>query len=181
MRGLRAAGLVLLLGLPVVGWLIAPVAPVFLDLPVMGRFNFTGGASLSPEFTALLLGLSLYTAAFIGEIIRGAIQSVDRGQLQAARAIGLGEAQMLRLVVLPQALRIIIPPLTSQYLNLLKNSSLALAIGYSDLFNVSTTIANQTGQPVAVILIVMSTYLVIALATSLAMNIYNRRVQIQQR
>ena len=135
----------------------------------------------TPEFAALTLGLALYTAAFIAEIIRGGIEAVSKGQLEAARAIGLKEGQTLRLVVLPQALRIIIPPLTSQYLSLIKNSSLALAIGYADLFNVSRTISEQTGQPVAVIVIVMAFYLVISLVTSFLMNLYNRTVQIKQR
>jgi general L-amino acid transport system permease protein len=137
--------------------------------------------TLSPEFSALLAGLVLYTAAFIGEVIRGGIQAVGRGQSEAAFALGLREGQTLRLVVLPQALRVIIPPLTSQYLNLAKNSSLAIAIGYPDLFSVSRTMANQTGQPVSMIVLVMATYLSISLATSLLMNIYNRRIQIKER
>jgi general L-amino acid transport system permease protein len=174
-------GLGVAIGLPVLGWLALGTAPLQLDLPVQGRFNFTGGVSFTPEFAALLLSLVLYTAAFIGEIVRGGIQAVSRGQLEAARAIGLKERQTLSLIVLPQALRVIIPPLTSQYLNLAKNSSLAIAIGYPDLFNVSTTIANITGQPVAMIVLVMAIYLAISLATSVVMNIYNRRVQIRER
>jgi general L-amino acid transport system permease protein len=165
----------------VLAWLVLATAPLALDVPIQGRFNFTGGLTLSPEFTALLVALVLYTAAFIGEIVRGGIQSVSRGQVEAARSIGLREGQVLGLIVLPQALRVIIPPLTSQYLNLIKNSSLAIAIGYPDLFNVSTTIANITGQPVAIILVVMGVYLAISLATSLVMNLYNRRVQIRER
>jgi general L-amino acid transport system permease protein len=163
----------------VVGWIVA--APMAFDLPVRERFNFVGGLSLSPEFTALLVGLVLYTAAFIGEVVRGGIQAVRRGQLEAARALGLSEGDTLRMIVFPQALRIIVPPLTSQYLNLAKNSSLAIAIGYPDLFKVGQTMANQTGQPVPVIILIMGTYLTISLATSLLMNLYNRRVQVLER
>ena len=177
--GLRAAGWLVLLVLIVIGWIVA--APVAFDPPIRERFNFVGGLSLSPEFTALLVGLVLYTAAFIGEVVRGGIQAVRRGQLEAARALGLSEGDTLRMIVFPQALRIIVPPLTSQYLNLAKNSSLAVAIGYPDLFKVGQTMANQTGQPVPVIILIMGTYLAISLATSLVMNIYNRRVQVLER
>ena len=124
--------------------------------PGAQRFNFSGGMALSPEFTALLVGLVLYTAAFIGEVVRGGIQAVRRGQVEAARALGLSEGETLRLIVFPQAMRVIVPPLTSQYLNLAKNSSLAIAIGYPDLFKVGQTMANQTGQPLPVIILVMS-------------------------
>jgi general L-amino acid transport system permease protein len=158
-----------------------PSAPVTFEVPEHGNFNFTGGLKLTPEFAALTVGLGVYTAAFIAEIIRGGIESVSKGQHEAARAIGLRDGQTLRLVVLPQALRIIIPPLTSQYLNLIKNSSLALVIGYADLFNISRTVSELTGQPVAVIFLVMGVYLVISLITSLLMNLYNRRVQITER
>ena len=123
----------------------------------------------------------LYTAAFIGEVVRGGIQAVRKGQVEAARALGLSEGETLRLVIFPQALRIIVPPLTSQYLNLTKNSSLAVAIGYPDLFKVGQTMANQTGQPVSVIVLVMGTYLAISLFTSFLMNLYNRRVQVLER
>lgn len=178
---LRLIGLIGLFVVPAVGWLLVGGAPVGAELPVREQFNFRGGLALSPEFTALLLGLVLYTAAFIGEVVRGGIQAVRRGQLEAARALGLSEADTLRLVVFPQALRIIVPPLTSQYLNLTKNSSLAVAIGYPDLFKVGQTMANQTGQPVPVVLLIMGTYLVISLVTSLFMNLYNRRVQVLER
>ena len=177
--GMRALGWLALLVLAAVGWVVA--APISFDLPIRERFNFRGGLSLSPEFTALLVGLVLYTAAFIGEVVRGGIQAVRRGQLEAARALGLSEGDVLRLIVFPQALRIIVPPLTSQYLNLAKNSSLAVAIGYPDLFKVGQTMANQTGQPVPVIILIMGTYLAISLATSLVMNLYNRRVQVLER
>lgn len=177
---LGTIGLVALVAIPVVGW-AALGAPLRLEAPVQQRFNFVGGVVLSPEFTALLLGLVVYTAAFIGEVVRGGIQSVRRGQLEAAYAVGLGPMQTLRLVVFPQALRVIVPPLTSQYLNLAKNSSLAIAIGFPDLFSVTRTMANQTGQSVSVIILVMGTYLAISLGTSLLMNLYNRRVQVLER
>ena len=177
----RWAALVLLVGIPAVAWIAVGQAPLTVDVPVLQRFNFTGGLTLSSGFTALLVGLVLYTAAFIGEVVRGGIQAVRRGQVEAARALGLSEGHILRLVVFPQALRVIVPPLTSQYLNLAKNSSLAIAIGYPDLFSVSQTMANQTGQPVSVIVMVMATYLAISLVTSLLMNLYNRRVQVLER
>jgi general L-amino acid transport system permease protein len=171
--------LLAMLGLPIVGYVF--LQPLTFDMPVQERFNFVGGVVLSPPFVALLLGLIIYTAAFIGEVVRGGIQAVRRGQLEAAYAIGLSPAQTLRLIVFPQALRIIVPPLTSQYLNLAKNSSLAIAVGFPDLFSVTRTMANQTGAPVSVIVLVMSTYLAISLFTSLLMNIYNRRVQVLER
>jgi general L-amino acid transport system permease protein len=180
-RWIGIIGLVALVGLPALAWLLAPTAPIMLEDPVAGRFNLTGGLSFSATFCALLVGLVLYTAAFIAEVVRGGIQAVPHGQREAARAIGLRDGQVLRLVVLPQALRVIVPPLTSQYLNLVKNSTLAIAIGYPDLFNVSTTVANQTGQPVAVIAFVMLIYLVISLVTSALMNLYNHTVRIRER
>jgi general L-amino acid transport system permease protein len=179
-RGIGWLGLAVLLGIPAIGWVLLG-GPLELEAPELQRFNFVGGLTLSPEFSALLFGLVIYTAAFIGEVVRGGIQSVRRGQLEAAQAIGLSAGQTLRLVVFPQALRVIVPPLTSQYLNLAKNSSLAIAIGFPDLFSVSRTIGNQTGQPVSVIIVVMAIYLAISLATSLFMNIYNRRVQVMER
>jgi general L-amino acid transport system permease protein len=178
-RGLRMLGWVVMLAVVVVGWI--GIGPVAFEVPVRERFNFRGGLGLSPEFSALLVGLVIYTAAFIGEVVRGGIQAVRRGQLEASRALGLSEGQTLRLIVFPQALRVIVPPLTSQYLNLTKNSSLAITIGYPDLFKVGQTMANQTGQPVPVIVMVMGTYLVISLATSLLMNLYNRRIQVMER
>ena len=178
-HGLRMAGWLGAFAIVVLGWIA--IAPVTFDLPIRERFNFVGGLALSPEFTALLTGLVLYTAAFIGEVVRGGIQAIRRGQIEAARALGLSEGDTLRLIIFPQALRIIVPPLTSQYLNLAKNSSLAIAIGYPDLFKVGQTMANQTGQPVPVIVMVMGTYLAISLVTSLLMNIYNRRVQVLER
>jgi general L-amino acid transport system permease protein len=178
-RRLGLIGLAAFVGLAVVGWLV--LAPVSFDIPVRGRFNFSGGLALSTSFAALLLGLVLYTAGFIAEVVRGGIQAVRRGQVEAARALGLSEGDTLRLIVFPQALRVIVPPLTSQYLNLTKNSSLAIAVGYPDLFKIGETMANQTGQPVAVIALVMGTYLAISLVTSVLMNLYNRRVQVMER
>ena len=180
----RHAGLVgslAVVAVAVAAWILLPQPPMTFDVPVAGRFNFSGGLALSTAFTAILVGLVLYTAAFIAEVIRGGIQAVRRGQVEAAHALGLSDGDTLRLVVFPQALRIIVPPLTSQYLNLAKNSSLAIAVGYPDLFKVGTTMANQTGQPISVIALVMATYLVISLATSLLMNLYNRRVQVLER
>jgi general L-amino acid transport system permease protein len=178
---LGLVGLLLFLGLAIAGWVLPGGPPLTFDFPVRGRFNFSGGLALSTAFTALLLGLVLYTAGFIAEVVRGGIQSVRRGQLEAAHALGLSQGDTLRLIIFPQALRVIVPPLTSQYLNLAKNSSLAIAVGYPDLFKVGTTMANQTGQPVPVIALVMGTYLAMSLATSLLMNVYNRRVQVLER
>lgn len=153
-----------------------------VDIPRLDGFNFVGGIGIVPEFSALTLALSLYTAAFIAEIVRAGIQSVDRGQVEASQALGLSSRQELKLVVVPQALRVIIPPLTSQYLNLTKNSSLAVAIGYPDLVSVfSGTVLNQTGQAVEVIAITMAVYLILSLGTSFLMNIYNARMQLVTR
>jgi general L-amino acid transport system permease protein len=180
-HGLRWFSVLALLGLPVLGWFLIPGGPLAFENPELGTFNLQGGLRFTPEFLALTVTLALFTGAFIAEIIRGGIQSVGKGQLEAARTIGLKEGEVLRLVVLPQALRVIIPPLNSQYLNLIKNSSLAFAVGYADVFNVSRTVSEQTAQPVAVIIIVMAVYLVISLLTSMVMNFYNRAVQIHER
>lgn len=137
--------------------------------------------TLSPEFLALTLGLSLYTAAFIAEVVRAGITAVPRGQSEAAAALGLGQRQTMRRVVLPQALRVIIPPLTNQYLNLTKNSSLAVAIGYPDVVSIANTAINQTGRAVECLVIVMAIYLCLSLATSLLMNVYNARVALKER
>jgi general L-amino acid transport system permease protein len=147
------------------------------SVPVLDGFNFTGGAHLSPEFATLLIGLTIYTGAFIAEIVRAGILSVDRGQVDAARALGLGSGATLRYVVLPQALRVIVPPLTSQYLNLIKNSSLAVAIGYPDLVAIVGTIINQTGQAIEGVALIMAVYLTISLAISALMNWYNARLR----
>ncbi len=176
-------GLGLFLLIAFVAWLVLPTAPVFISLPRIAglRYAQDEGAVVSPEFMAILTGLVLYTGAFIAEIVRAGIQSVPNGQWEAARAQGLSYYQILRLVVLPQALRVMIPPLTNQYLNLIKNSSLGAAVGYSDLFGVSQTIRLQSGQSVPVIVIVMITYLVLDLAGALIMNMLNSRFQIKTR
>jgi general L-amino acid transport system permease protein len=156
--------------------------PLSFDYPELKGFNFQGGMVLQPEFIALLLGLSIYTASFIAEIVRAGIMGVTKGQKEAAMAIGLSKGQALRLVVIPQALRIIIPPLTSQYLNLTKNSSLGVAIAYPDLVSIwSGTVLNQTGQAVEVILITMGVYLSLSLITSAFMNWFNRRMALVER
>jgi general L-amino acid transport system permease protein len=165
----------------VIGWLVLPVKPLVLDLPFVQGLNLSGGKVLSPEFMALTSGLVLYTAAFIGEVVRAGIQAVSKGQVEASRALGLNGFQTLRLIVFPQALRVIIPPLTSQYLNLVKNSSLAIAVGYPDVFYVSNTIQNQTGRAVEMITLVMLTYLSISLLTSVLMNWYNQRIKLVER
>lgn len=164
-----------------VGWLFMPAAPLHLDAPILGRRNFEGGVAFTPEFMALLLGLVIYTAAFIAEIVRAGLLAVSKGQLEAATALGLSPFQTLRLVTFPQAMRVIIPPLTSQYLNLTKNSSLAVAVGYPDLFGVGNTILNQSGRAVETILIAMLVYLSFSLLTSALMNWYNRRTRLVER
>jgi general L-amino acid transport system permease protein len=165
------------------GHLLAGLAeyPVVLSVPSLEGLNLAGGARLTPEFAAILFGLVIYTAAFIAEIVRAGILAVHRGQSEAARALGLTEGQRLRLVVLPQALRVIIPPLTSQYLNLAKNSSLAVAVGFPDLVAVTNTIMNQSGRAVQVIILVMLAYLSLSLAISALLNWYNRRVALVER
>jgi general L-amino acid transport system permease protein len=169
------------LGTAVLGWILLPRAPIAWELPVLGRFNFEGGLQLTPEFAALLTGLVVYTGTFIAEIVRAGILAVSKGQKEAARAVGLTNMQVLRLVILPQALRVIIPPLTSQYLNLAKNSSLAVAVGYPDLFNVANTILNQSGRALEMILLIMVSYLIMSLATSAFTNWYNRRIRLVER
>jgi general L-amino acid transport system permease protein len=176
-----AVNLGLLVGLPLLA-LLATGVPLALEAPQMGRFKLQGGLVLLPELVALATALSIYTAAFIAEIVRAGILSVSHGQIEAAYALGLRPGPTLRLVVIPQALRVIIPPLTSQYLNLTKNSSLAVAIGYPDFVNVFTGIVlNQTGQAVEVIAITMAVYLTLSLATSALMNWYNRRIALVER
>ncbi|MCB1487712.1 MAG: amino acid ABC transporter permease [Bauldia sp.] len=174
-------GLGLVILLPIIVFL-ATGAPMTLSFPELKGFNFTGGLHIQPEFVALLLGLSLYTATFIAEIVRAGILAVARGQTEAAYALGLRSGPTLRLVIIPQAMRVIIPPLTNQYLNLIKNSSLAVAIGYPDLVSVfAGTVLNQTGQAVEAILITMLVYLTISIATSLFMNWFNKRVALVER
>ncbi len=176
--GIAAA---LVVGLP----LIAAVAtdfPLSWDRPALAGFNFHGGAVVIPEFVAMAVALSTYSAAFIAEVVRGGVLSVQNGQIEAARAVGLRQGTIYRLVVIPQALRAIVPPLTSQYLNLAKNSSLAAAIAYPDLMHVfAGTVLNQTGQPFEVMALTMGVYLAISLAISWFMNRYNRRVALRER
>ena len=155
---------------------VADPASMSIDIPAKKGFNFVGGLTLSPEFTAMLIGLTIYTSAFIAEIVRAGILSISKGQVESSFALGLTKGQTLRLVILPQAFRVMIPPTTSQYLNLTKNSSLAVAIGYPDLVNVGNTTINQTGQSVEVIMLFMAVYLSISLAISLFMNWYNKKI-----
>jgi general L-amino acid transport system permease protein len=173
--------LAVLVLVPLVGWLASGGRPLVFDVPVLKGFNFQGGLRLTTEFTALLIGLAMYTAAFIAEVFRAGILAVQKGQLEAARAVGLRYSQILNLIVVPQALRVIIPPLISQYLNLTKNSSLALAIGYQELFAIGKVTINQAGRAVPVFILIMATYLAISLLTSLVLNIYNKRVQFIER
>jgi general L-amino acid transport system permease protein len=173
--------LVLIVGLPLVVLALAGF-PLSFQFPEGGRFNISGGVEVLPEFAALLFGLSIYTAAFIAEVVRAGIRAVSQGQTEAAYSLGLRASPTLRLIVVPQAMRVIIPPLTSQYLNLTKNSSLAVAIGYPDLVQVFTgTVLNQTGQAVEVVAITMAVYLTISLTTSLLMNFYNSRIALVER
>ena len=155
---------------------VAAAAPVFWSKPHIEGFNYAGGLVLTPEFAALLLGLVIYTAAFIAEVVRAGVLAVPQGQREAAKALGLSEAQTFRLVILPQALRVIIPPLINQYLNLTKNSSLAIAVGYPDLFSVGLTINNQTGQAIPFVIMIVAMYLSMSLLTSLVLNLANRRL-----
>lgn len=175
-----AVALALIFGLPVLAWLIGG-APTKLDVPVLQGFNFRGGVTLPPEFIALFLGLSLYIAAFIAEIVRSGIQSVGRGQIEAARSIGLKPGDLYRWVILPQALRVIIPPAASQYVSLFKNSSLGVAIGYPELFNISNTVTTLSGHAIECVLIMAGVYLLISLSIAVVMNIYNRTIQIKER
>ena len=164
----------------VLGWILGG-APTALNMPVQGEFAVENGGALTPEYLSVLLGLTVYTAAFVSEVVRGGIQSVALGQSEAAAALGLSRGQTMRLVMLPQALRVIIPPVTNQYLNLTKNSSLAVAIGYPDVVSIANTAINQTGRAVECIAIIMLVYLSTSLFTSVAMNWYNTRSAIKER
>jgi general L-amino acid transport system permease protein len=163
------------LGLVLAGW------PVAWEVPVMGAFQLSGGVTVNPEFIALLIALSVYTASFIAEIVRAGIQAVSHGQTEAAGALGLRQTLITRLVTIPQAMRIIIPPLASQYLNLTKNSSLAVAIAYPDLVAMGGTVLNQTGKAIEIVLIWMIVYLTLSLLTSSFMNWYNSRMKLVER
>ncbi|SMF66922.1 general L-amino acid transport system permease protein [Xaviernesmea oryzae] len=173
-------GIGLIVGLPILAFFVAG-SPLTFDYPIAGRFNLTGGARILPEFVALYLALSLYTASFIAEVIRAGIRGVPKGQSEASFALGMQPAQTTRLVVVPQAMRIIIPPLTSQYLNLTKNSSLGVAIGFPELFSTTSTTLNQTGQAVEAISIMLTVYLAISIATSLFMNWFNAKMALVER
>jgi general L-amino acid transport system permease protein len=170
----------LIVGLPLLAFVVTGF-PLSFDLPQQSTFNLTGGMQVKPEFIALYLALSFYTASFIAEIVRAGILGVPRGQTEASFALGLRSGPALRLVIIPQALRIIIPPLTSQYLNLTKNSSLAIAVGYADLVAIGGTILNQTGQSIEIVAIWMVVYLGLSLLTSVFMNWFNARMALVER
>lgn len=175
-----STGLGVVIGLPLVVWL-AGGAPSQMSWPELKGFNFVGGTVIQPEFTALLVGLVLYTSAFVAEIVRSGILALHKGQSEAAAALGLSRGQAMRLVLLPQALRVIVPPMTSQYLNITKNSSLAIAIGYPDLVASVNVTINQTGQAIENILIIMAAYLSVSLSISAFMNWYNKRIALRER
>jgi general L-amino acid transport system permease protein len=170
----------IVIGCGVLGWIVGG-APAEFNMPVKGEFAIENGGALTPEFLSVLLGLTIYTAAFVAEVVRGGIQSVSAGQAEAASALGLSRGQTMRLVMLPQALRVIIPPVTNQYLNLTKNSSLAVAIGYPDVVSIANTAINQTGRAVECIAVIMLVYLSTSLLTSFLMNWYNTRSAIKER
>jgi len=174
------AAIALVIGVPLVIWLLGG-APHQMSWPELKGFNFQGGTVIQPEFTALLVGLVIYTSAFIAEIVRSGILAINKGQSEAAAAIGLSRAQSMRLVLLPQALRVIVPPMTSQYLNITKNSSLAIAIGYPDLVAAVNVTINQTGQAIENILIIMAAFLTVSLGISAFMNWYNKRIALRER
>jgi general L-amino acid transport system permease protein len=179
-RRVWPAALGFLIGLPLVVW-AAGGAPTAVDWPALRGFNFQGGFTISPEYFALLIGLTTYTAGFIAEIVRAGILAVPQGQWEAAQALGLRPGTVLRQIVLPQALRVIVPPMTSQFLNLTKNSSLAVAIGYQDIVSIANTTLNQTGQAIEGIAIIMLVYLTISLTISFFMNWYNNRIALVER
>lgn len=171
----------LCIGLPLIAYFLMGM-PVSAEYPELKGFNFKGGITVLPELFALWLALGIFTAAFIAEIVRSGIEAVNHGQTEAAMALGLSRSKTLKLVVVPQAMRIIVPPLTSEYLNLTKNSSLAMAIGYPDLVSVfAGTTLNQTGQAIEIIFMTMGVYLGLSLLTSWIMNIYNRKVALVER
>ena len=179
-RRLWPYALVLIVGLPA---LVSAAlgASWTVEMPQLRGFNFVGGLTLSPEYFALLVALVTYTSAFVAEIVRSGIQAVSRGQWDAAQALGLRRGFVLRHIVLPQALRVIIPPMTSQYLNLTKNSSLAVAVGYQDIVSIANTTLNQTGQAIEAIALIMAVFLTISLGISLFMNWYNARIALVER
>lgn len=166
---------------PLIGFFLSGGRPFYIDTPTLTGFNYSGGLKLTPEFSALFIGLVMYTAGFIAEVVRAGIQAVHPGQIEAAKAIGLKPTQVLTMVIFPQALRIIIPPMISQYLNLTKNSSLALAIGYQDVFSVAKIAINQAGRAVPIFALVMAVYLTLSLFTSFLLNLLNQRIQLVTR
>ncbi|MCW5746557.1 MAG: amino acid ABC transporter permease [Alphaproteobacteria bacterium] len=174
------AGAAAIVGVPILVWLLGG-APLDFSVPALKGFNFEGGTVIQPEFTALLVGLVVYTSAFVAEIVRSGILALHKGQSEAAYSLGLTRGQAMRLVLLPQALRVIVPPMTSQYLNITKNSSLAIAIGYPDLVASVNVTINQTGQAVENVLIIMAAYLSVSLSISLFMNWYNRQIALKER
>jgi len=173
-------GVALIVAGALAGW-VAGGAPATFDMPVKGEATIEGGAALTPEFLSLLIGLVIYTGTFVAEVVRAGIRAVPQGQIEAAASLGLSHWQQMRLIVLPQALRVIIPPLTNQYLNLTKNSSLAVAIGYPDLVSITNTTLNQTGRAVECIVVIMIIYLGLSLTTSALMGWYNRQAAIRER
>jgi general L-amino acid transport system permease protein len=172
--------LAIVIACSVLGWIIGG-APTAWNLPHQDEGMVEGGAAMTPEFLAVLLGLVFYTSSFVAEVVRAGIQSVSHGQVEAASSLGLSRGHSMRLVILPQAMRVIIPPMTNQYLNLTKNSSLAVAIGYPDVVSIANTAINQTGRAVECIAIIMAVYLTTSLTTSAIMNWYNRRAAIKER
>ena len=174
------ASLGLIFGLPAIVFFLFDI-PLTWSIPALRGFNFVGGGTMTPEYAALLIGLVTYTAAFTAEIVRSGILAVPQGQWEASSALGLPRSRVLRLIVLPQALRVIVPPMTSQYLNLAKNSSLAVAIGYPDLVSIANTTINQTGQAIEGVAIIMAVYLTISLSISAFMNWYNTRIALVER
>jgi general L-amino acid transport system permease protein len=169
-----------MVAMAVIGWMVGG-APTELEIPEKTDMNVSGGGAVTPEFLAVVIGLTIYTAAFVAEIVRSGIQAVPWGQTEAGSALGLSRGQQLQLILLPQAMRVIIPPMTNQYLNLTKNSSLAVAIGYPDLVSISNTTLNQTGRAVECIAIIMAVYLTLSLTTAALMNWYNSRSAIKER
>ena len=180
LRSMVWVPIAIVIAVGIVGWLVGG-APSEFDFPKKGEFAVEGGGSLTPEFMAVLLGLTLYTASFVAEVVRSGISSVARGQGEASQALGLSKGQEMQKVLLPQALRVIIPPMTSQFLNLTKNSSLAVAIGYPDVVSIANTALNQTGRAVECIAIIMLVYLTTSLSTSVFMGWYNAKSAIQER
>jgi general L-amino acid transport system permease protein len=173
--------LLLFIVFAIITYFILPEKALYKDVPVLGKYNISGGLHITAEWFSLFSGLVLYTSGFIAEIFRSGIQGVSNGQIEAARALGLSHMQTVRLVVIPQAKVVIIPPLTSQFLGVAKNTSLGVAIGFPDMFAITGTIMNQTGRTLEMILLIMSIYLTLSLITSFFMNQYNKKVQLKER